>query len=69
MVVGRQEGKHAKVASVCVIAVRKLQLSGISGEKVMSSARLLVTFSSLLVTFVTKRGQMVHHPFLFLKIY
>jgi hypothetical protein len=40
MVVGRQEGKRAKVASACVIAVRKFRPSGILGEKVMSSAQL-----------------------------
>jgi hypothetical protein len=56
MVVGRQEGKCAKVASACVIAVRKFQLSGISGEKVTSSARLTkqctIVSRALLVTFL-----------------
>jgi hypothetical protein len=52
MVVGRQEKKGEKVASACVIAVTEFQPLDISGEKVTSSAQLLVLMTrALLMTF------------------
>jgi hypothetical protein len=57
MVVGRQEGKHVKVASACVIAVRKFRPSGILGEKITSSARLRSRSHALFMVMKSPRSR------------